>query len=545
MKPAFCRIVPTPNQESVVAAKIQDIDIDALDALIARLEEAKNYQLTLDPADIELLITALQTLGHLQTQLSDKDVTAHKLRKLLGIVASSEKLKHLAPSAEQKQKRTDDKQRAKARKPKPPRVPPITVHHTHETLSKGDRCPACEQGVLYTYEPAVLLRVSGQSPYQAERHIMERLRCNACGLYFTASLSEDVLQDGQANQKYGYSARSLIALNKYYMGLPFYRQENLSQILGTHITASTQFDQCESVVNDLQPVYRVIVRLAADATLMTLDDTTHKIIEETQREKPDRRTGKKKRRTGTYASGLIATLDDERRIVLIQTNIGHAGEWGDEILQHRSPGLPPPITMSDALSSNHITVTPVIRALCNAHGRREFADLINVFPEPVAQVLTQYKDIWTHDDVCKEQGLSPADRLAYHREQSLPIMVKMKADFKQQLASGEVEENSGLGKAMNYFVNHYEGLTMFCQVAGVPLDNNQTEAELKVLIRNRKNAYFYKTLAGAQISDILTSMISTCIHASVNPFEYLTWIQQNQNQVKQDPAACLPWNYRD
>ncbi|WP_238930165.1 hypothetical protein [Vibrio vulnificus] len=40
---------------------------------------------------------------------------------------------------------------------------------------------------------------------------MERLRCNACGQYFKATLPDDVVEDGGPSQKYGYSARTLMA----------------------------------------------------------------------------------------------------------------------------------------------------------------------------------------------------------------------------------------------------------------------------------------------------------------------------------------------
>ncbi len=537
------RMVPPSNKEPRVSAKVQDIDIEALDALIQRLEQAKEHQLTLDPADIALLIAALQTLAHVQTTLSNKDITLYKLRKLLGIVASSEQLNKLLPQT--KEQRRQDKKRAQQDKPTPPpSVPPKSIHHALETVSKGERCPECEQGTLYKYEPAVLLRISGQNPYQAERHIMERLRCNACGAYFTAPLPEAVAKDGEANQKYGATARSLMVLNKYYMGQPFYRQENLSQMLGMTISASTQFDQCEQVANALQPVYRTIVQLAADAKRFTIDDTSHRILTETERLKPDRKTGKNKRRTGVNASGLIATLDTDQIVVLIQTNIGHAGEWLDEILKPRASNLSPPLLMSDALSHNRPTVTEVIHGLCNAHGRRQFVDIIESFPTAVPPVLEQYKRIWKYDDKSREQGLSPEQRQAYHLKHSLPVMAALKQQFEQQLASKDVEENSGLGQAMGYFIRHYDGLTQFCRAPGMPLDNNRMETELKVLIRNRKNAYFYKTLTGAHIGDMLISTITTCIHNSVNPFDYLTWVQQNKALVKQNPHACLPWNYQ-
>jgi hypothetical protein len=39
------------------------------------------------------------------------------------------------------------------------------------------------------------------------------------------------------------------------------------------------------------------------------------------------------------------------------------------------------------------------------------------------------------------------------------------------------------------------------------------EQALKLIVRNRKNAYFYKTPAGAAISDVITSLIATAMQA--------------------------------
>ncbi len=67
-----------------------------------------------------------------------------------------------------------------------------------------------------------------------------------------------------------------------------------------------------------------------------------------------------------------------------------------------------------------------------------------------------------------------------------------------------VEENNSLGKAIRYTLKHWEPLTHFLKTEGAPLDNNILEASLKVPIRIRKNAMFYKTEHGAfKGSDIL------------------------------------------
>ncbi len=524
---------------------ITQLSTDDLDALIGRLQEAIDYDLTLSGDDIRLLLNAVMTLASMQERLTDKDITLHKLRKLLGMISASEKLNDLIGRGNMDKNNDSPKKSRKKKKPnntKP--VQPSKHHHTLEALNKGDRCPECKAGTLYKYQPAQLLRITGQTPFVPELHLSERLRCNTCGQFFTAPLPEAVLADGNSDQKYGYSARTLMALNKYFTGAPFYRQESLQAVLGVSISASTIFDQCEYLANDLHPVFVTLKTLAGNATHFHLDDTTHRVLEQGPVQKKKRHSEKMHTRTGLYASGIIATLE-EHDIVLFQTNIGHAGEFIDELLDKRQPDKPPPILMSDALSSNTPTRLPVLHGVCNAHGRRQYVDVQTHFPEQVQWVLEQYQLIWINDDVTREKAMTQAQRLAYHQEHSLPVMLKIRAWGAQHFADQTVEQNSGLGKAIAYFERHFDRLTLFCKIEGAKIDNNKMEAALKLIVRNRKNAYFYKTPAGAAISDVITSCIATTRQAQVNIFDYFNAIQRHRQAVKDDPQSWLPWNYTD
>lgn len=524
--------------------EILDMDDAELDALKTRIQEAREHKLALSQEDMALVFTIIETLAYLQDKLTDKDITLHKMRKLLGIVQSTETLKAVTGSGNASaQKRT--KPSSSNTRQKAPKVVPTVVHHALDGLKKGDTCPACETGKVYKYEPAQLLRVSGSSPLTVEQHISERLRCNACGELFTAKLSEEVLNDGEAGQKYGYSARSVITINKYFGGTPFYRQESLQNLLGVPVTASTAFDQTELVANDLFPLFNCMVSLAADARHYHIDDTGNRIIDQKPVKKKKRRSEQEQIRTGVYSSGLIAELDNGQKLILYQTNIGHAGEWIDEILEKRAPDKPPPLVMSDALPHNRPSVTAAIESLCNSHGRRQYVDVHEHFVDEVEWVLTEYANIWKHETVVREQKLSPKERQAYHKEHSLPIMEAIREWGKAQFASEKVEENSGLGKAIRYFEKHFDGLTRFCMQEGAQIDNNIMERYIKLVVRNRKNANFYKTLSGAAIGDVLTSVIATAAEAKVNLFEYLTCLQRNRDQVKANPERWLPWVYAE
>ena len=521
-----------------------DLTHDELDALIQRIEEAIEHELSLSGDDLRLLLQALLMLTELQDRLAENDVTLHKLRKLVGIVQSSEKLKDLVPESV---KSTTKKKKSGSKKFSSQIGSAVVherCHHKIEGLEKGQVCPECEKGKLYPYEPATRLRISGQSPLIRTEHILERLRCNACGAYFTATMSEEVRQDGEQSQRYGYSARALMGLHKCYAGLPLYRQQRTQHLFGVPVSASTIFDQCEYLANDVQPVFKCLITQAAEATHYQLDDTRNRILDQGTVLKPDRRTGKPKPRNGIYTSGVIATLASGHQCVLFQTNIGHAGEWIDEILAPRSQDSPPPVLISDALSSNQPSSSiEVLKAFCNAHARREFVDVMTHFPDQVPWVLEQYALIWKNDDHCRDHHYDELQRLDYHRQYSLPVMEQLRDWGQQQLDSGDTEANSGLGKAIAYLLRHFGPLTAFCRYPGVPLDNNAMEATLKLIIRGRKNSLFFKTLAGAAVSDVLTSLIATAEKVGVNTFEYLIVLQRHREAVKRQPNDWLPWNY--
>lgn len=524
-----------------MSAETIEITPEAMEALIKRVDSAQENQLSLDVEDIRLILQILRHFAFMQEKLDGNQVMKQKYLKLLGLIGSSETQQQLfnRPS-------TNKPKSSPRRQPKPPSTPmrpPEVQHHSLDSLEKGQRCPECDQGRLYKFEPACFVRIVGSPPLSGEKHVLEQLRCNACGRLFTAPLPESVRADGHRGQKYGYSARAVMSINKFSMGNPYYRQGNFQRLLGVTISASAIYDQCAQTADPAKPIFAMMKSLSANAAHFHLDDTGHRILEQEPIEKPKRKGKGTRRRTGVYTSGLIATLASGESMVLFQTNIGHAGEWIDEILAQRNPDLSAPIVMSDALSSNRPQAVRCEHTLCNSHGRRKFVEQLSNFPEAVAWVLERYAQIWQYDKTVESQALSAIQRRDYHQKYSLPVMAELKAWGQAQLQQPSVEANSGLGKAIRYFLKHYEGLTAFCRMPGAQLDNNWMERVLKLIATSRKNAYFYKTLAGAEVGDILCSLIATCELNGVNIFDYLVAIQRYAWQVSRHPDQWLPWNY--
>ena len=527
----------------------KEFSYDEMTALIARVEHAMEHELALESSDLRLLLSAIQTLMSVQSNLTEKDATLYKLRKLLGMVTSSEKRKKAKSDEtessdikENNENKNGPGKKAARKQKKPKPSPAKTEHHPLAGDKKGDPCPECPKGKLIKHEPSILLRVSGSAPLEAVKHIVEQLQCNLCDYVIRAPLPKAVLDDGDVKQRYGYSARSVMSIHKHFSGIPYYHQGTLNDLFGWPVTASSIFDQCEYVANDVAPIFRELKKIAGNASLIYIDDTHNRILDSQPEERP-KRTGKGTQlRSGIYTSGLIAITETGEKIYLYDTSLGHAGEFLDEILNYRDSGLSPPIIMSDALSRNYPTViSDAIIALCNSHARRLFVDEENHAPQEVTPILDLYASIWCHDKETEVADQGSEKRLQYHQEKSLPVMAAIKIRCEAYLVSDVREEHSGLGKACRYFVKHYDGLTQFCRTRGAPIDNNRMEEGLKVKIRTRKMSHFYKTQTGADIANILTSVISTSYRNDINPFHYLNYIQRHSGMVKADPAAVLPW----
>src|SRR5437773_281925 len=60
------------------------------------------------------------------------------------------------------------------------------------------------------------------------------------------------------------------------------------------------------------------------------------------------------------------------------------------------------------------------------------------------------------DAEARQAKLSPAERLAFHKQHSGPVMEQLHQGLEAQFAFHQVEPNSGLGKAITYLLRHWK-----------------------------------------------------------------------------------------
>ncbi len=101
-------------------------------------------------------------------------------------------------------------------------------------------------------------------------------------------------------------------------------------------------------------------------------------------------------------------------------------------------------------------------------------------------------------------------------------------------------------KALSYFLENYDGLTLFLEHADVAIDNNLQERLLRSHVDGRKTWYGTHSERGAETAAIIFSIIETCKLNQVNPREYLEKLAQDllqgQNPYTSNDFADLTKN---
>ena len=301
----------------------------------------------------------------------------------------------------------------------------------------------------------------------------------------------------------------------------------------------------------LKPIYDQFVKKAADAPLIYTDDTNLTILsfekENEENRKKERKKGKKKNpedRVSTYSSGFVAPLSEGGEVVLYFHGRKYAGENLADLLGIRQEESIQ-IQMKDGSTMNAPPGFEVVEAFCNSHSLRKFKDSLDPYPKEGNYILKRYSAVFKWDAYCREEQLDAETRLKIHREQSLPLMEEIRNFSKRLLDEHKVEPNSGFGKAINYLFKHYDGLIAFCRYLGAPLENNTSERAIKLLIRRRKNSLFFKTEFGAEVGEIVQSVLYTAArYDQDNVYRYLIAIFENEESVHRSPECWMPWNYQ-
>lgn len=181
------------------------------------------------------------------------------------------------------------------------------------------------------------------------------------------------------------------------------------------------------------------------------------------------------------------------------------------------------VVMCDAESRmNEIFRTELIlRANCNAHPRRAFRDAEVVQPVLAKEGGRFLAKMYAIERQALRDGLS-GEALKERREALIgPVVIEFRAwlDKHATLLPSDL-----LGKAVRYYITHFDDLTRFLHNPDIPIDNNRSERAFQDHAKLRLNALFAGSPEGGRRWAVLLGIVTTAKRHGLDVQSYLTWM---------------------
>jgi transposase len=195
-----------------------------------------------------------------------------------------------------------------------------------------------------------------------------------------------------------------------------------------------------------------------------------------------------------------------------------------------------------ALARGHVGTIQL--AFCLAHARRKFVEVYKTTSSPFAhEVIERLRAIYAIE--AEIRGSSAEQRLAARRTRTTPLMEALKARLTEMIS--QLFSQSKLTEAINYVLNHWEGLTLFLSDGRVEVDSNTVERSMRPIAMGRRNSLFSGSEGGAESWAILSSIVNTAKLHELDPQIYLTDVLERivSGQTKSHQLhELLVWNWK-
>lgn len=397
--------------------------------------------------------------------------------------------------------------------PRPQPELPI-VERPHELPETDRSCPVCG-GTLsemgdQTEDSEEISLVERQFVVVKHRRKKYRCRCNAC---VVTAPAPPKLAPGS---RYSVEFAVEVAASKYLDHLPLERQATIMRREGLAIDSQTLWDQINVLARHLAPTYEVIRRAVLGSPLVGADET------------PWRLMGGDPKRWWVWAltnGDLVAhaILDSRSKAAAAQV----LGEFRG-------------IVIADGYGAYHALARagPSFRLVhCWAHVRRKFVEIEENFPSQTREILDLIRELYAVEALAPcPNGNNDALRLrAELRASRSREIVRRIRDW--AIAQRPLPQ-SGLGRAIEYLLGLWIGLTAFLDDPKIPIDNNAVERALRSIALGRKNHYGSRSRRGTEVAALFYSLFESAKIARVEPKAYV--LRAARAAIEEPGAVTLP-----
>jgi transposase len=395
------------------------------------------------------------------------------------------------------------------------RYPNIPVREQLVTQDPAPSCPCCNKGMTDSgmTEDSEQLTVTPKK-YEITLQKRVKYRCSCQGAVVTAAAPPRIIPGSS------YSDEMIVdvALSKYCDLIPIERYTAMAKRGGlTDLPPQSLIELTHGLADFLSGAYLRIKKGVLASRVIHADETPHRMLEGSDKK-------------NWYLWGFST-----QEFCFLECHETRSGDVASDVLRLARcevlvtdvySGYGKAIRISNELR-REFGRSAIRNANCNAHARRYFHDTWPKYKE-AEFYLDHYHEIYRLNADSKGQA-PPIVRMI--REQMRPRFEAMKKQALEELA--RYPWGGKYARALKYFIDNHDGLTLFLTDPEVPIDNNSQERLLRNHVVGRKTWYGTHSKRGAITAAILFTLVETCKMNQVNPREYF-------KQLVADLHAGLP-----
>lgn len=451
----------------------------------------------------------------LQSKHSNERISADQLALFLDAVKAAEAPVAVEAANDDLAAATTSPDTAEPEATKPPRQPPRRraippeLPRVPNPLRVPDAerpCPKCgaERQCLTHENTEVIDIIPAQVIVRVD--MREILTCKPCdGEVERAAMGDKVVTGG----RYGSGLVAELMTNKYWFGIPLYRQAEMLSRMGLDMPSASMSDQICWGTDLLRPIWVRLRRLALESDVLHVDATGMPVR--------DKDHGHAVQLGSMW--GFVGTGETEVAVYLYTSTGAGKGKRPGEVgpLDYMNDRKGPIVADAAGLFDALFTSGERLEVGCNMHARRYFKKALDAGDARAAMALKAFQILY--DVEAAVRGESEEVVLAARQARSREVYDELLKW--QRVHSAHEPPKSLFGVALKYLSNHADALMRFLDDGRLPIDNGVVERLHRRVAVGRKNYLFAGSHAGGERAAIAYSVLGTCALLGVNANVYL------------------------
>ena len=330
------------------------------------------------------------------------------------------------------------------------------------------------------------------------------------------------------------AAQAWVITSKYQFGMPLYRQAALLRRFGGELASNTLAAGVVRIGQAVQPIINLLRDHLLESDLVYGDKTTVQVLKEPGR----------KAQTKSYMWAQINGTGPPVR--LFNYTPGRGAAQAEPLYAGLRAGTALMSDGYDEVYNGLAKIHGLVHLGCWAHARRPFIEAEESLPKAArspqqlaTRMLGLIGKLYRAESLGKDWAAARRQRL--RARYSAAVL----REIEQLLLSNlhAVTPNGLLGKALHDLHGQWPKLVRFTEDGLWPLDSNAVENAIRPFVVGRKSWLFADTVAGAQASANLYSLIETAKANGVEPYGYLVELFKKlpAAQTADEYEALLPW----